>query len=65
MLENFTDETLMPWGKFQGEKMANVPAWYLIWLYEHQKCAGKLEEYIKDNLDVLREEIKQERLKKK
>lgn len=29
-----TDESLMPFGKHKGEKMANVPASYLLWLYD-------------------------------
>jgi len=32
------DIDLMPWGKYKGVKMANVPASYLIWLYKENKC---------------------------
>lgn len=53
-----TDVSLMPFGKFKGEKMANVPAEYLIWLFKNDKCYGELKNYIKDNLDVLNEELK-------
>jgi uncharacterized protein (DUF3820 family) len=53
-----TDNDKMPFGKYKGEKMANIPPDYLIWLYENNKCYGAVEDYIKDNLDVLREEIK-------
>jgi len=51
------DENLMPFGKYKGEKMANVPPDYLIWLYENGKCYGELKDYIKDNMDVLKSEI--------
>jgi uncharacterized protein (DUF3820 family) len=44
----------MPWGKYKGVKMANVPASYLIWLYENSKCDKQVKEYIKDNEDVLK-----------
>ena len=54
----YTDETLMPWGKYKGLKMANVPADYLLWLYENNKCNNDVRAYIEDNLDVLRYEIK-------
>ena len=27
----------MLWGKFKGEKMINVPAGYLMWLYDKPK----------------------------
>jgi len=51
-----TDDGLMPFGKFQGEKMANVPASYLIWLYENQEIYGELKEYIIKNMDVLKQQ---------
>lgn len=54
----FTDETLMPFGKYKGEKLINVPASYLLWLYDNGKCYGALKEYIEDNLDVLKIELK-------
>jgi uncharacterized protein (DUF3820 family) len=53
-----TDESTMPFGKYKGQKMANVPADYLIWLYENNKCSNDVREYIEDNLEVLRFEIK-------
>jgi len=52
-----TDSSLMPWGKFKGDKMINVPASYLLWLYDSGKCSNDVKEYIKDNLDVLKKEI--------
>jgi uncharacterized protein (DUF3820 family) len=51
------DESIMPFGKYKGEKLANIPPDYLIWLYDNNKCYGELKEYIKDNLDVLNSEI--------
>lgn len=51
------DESVIPFGKYKGEKMANVPPDYLIWLYENGKCYGELKDYIKDNMDVLKSEI--------
>ena len=51
------DESLMPFGKYKGEKMANVPPDYLIWLYDNNKCYGQLKDYIFDNMDVLKSEI--------
>lgn len=48
-----TDESLMPYGIHKDKKIANVPASYLIWLYENNKCSGEVREYIKENLDVL------------
>ena len=55
------DNSQMPFGKYQGEKMINVPANYLMWLYNENKCNKEVREYIEDNLDVLQEEIKRKK----
>lgn len=52
------DNSPMPWGKYKGEKMANVPASYLIWLLENNKCSNDVKNYILDNMDSLKYEIK-------
>jgi len=51
-----TDESQMPWGKYKGDKMINVPAFYLLWLYENDKCDTPVRTYIVENLDVLKKE---------
>lgn len=53
-----TDESLMPFGKHKGTKMANVPASYLLWMYEQECVSMEIHNYVKDNLDVLKQEIK-------
>ena len=52
-----TDNSLMPYGKHKGQKMANVPPDYLIWLFENNKCTPEVAKYIAKNLDVLKAEI--------
>lgn len=54
-----TDESLMPFGKHKGEKMEDVPATYLMWLYENDKCNQPVREYIEDNMDVLEKEVRE------
>jgi uncharacterized protein (DUF3820 family) len=54
---NVKDTDLMPFGQHKGEKMANVPADYLIWLFENGKCFGAVLNYIKANEQNLRQEI--------
>ena len=57
-----TDEDLMPFGKFKGTAMANVPGRYLLWLHENASIGArngfpKVFEYILDNLKVIKLEI--------
>jgi uncharacterized protein (DUF3820 family) len=61
-ITDMTDSDRMPWGKYQGEKMANVPPEYLLWLLNENKCSGEVKAYIIENKDILLEEIE---LKKK
>jgi uncharacterized protein (DUF3820 family) len=53
------DNSIMPYGKHKGEKMANVPASYLLWLYENDKCSGDIKRYIIENKSDLEKELKQ------
>ena len=53
-----TDESLMPFGIHKDTKMANVPASYLMWLWNNHKCSGDVQIYISQNLEVLQSEIK-------
>ena len=57
-IPKFTDESIMPFGKHKGEKMANIPASYLLWLYEDSGflADGLLKDYIKENLEDLKKE---------
>lgn len=49
----------MPWGRFEGIEMSDVPAWYLIVLYEDGNIQDKrVLRYIKSNMESLKLEIK-------
>ena len=50
------DDSLMPNGKYKGEKMANVPAKYLLWCYENGKCNYLVSKYVHNNYDILKQE---------
>jgi len=52
----YTDTTLMPFGKYKGKTMANVPAAYLMFLYKEGVTHPGVKQYINDNLDVLQQE---------
>ncbi len=52
-----TDESIMPYGKYKGQEMQDIPAEYLIWCYDNGKCSSGVIEYVDDNMDVLYKEI--------
>jgi len=54
-----TDADKMPWGKYKGERMENVPASYLHWLWMNGKKEDKVDSvaiYIRENLSALQQE---------
>lgn len=53
----YDDKTLMPFGKYKGTALANVPADYLIYAFENMNLSDPLRTYIKKNMDVLKAEI--------
>lgn len=53
-----TDNDIIPFGKFKGTKLANIPADYFVWLNEQDWCTKAYKDYIEDNKDVLNQELK-------
>jgi hypothetical protein len=58
MLPELTDNSLMPFGKYQGEKLANVPARYLLFIRDNFQLHDNLRAYINKNNDALQAEVK-------
>lgn len=52
------DQSIMPFGKYKGKKMGEVPASYLLWIYDEGIKDGDVKTYIVDNLDALKLEVK-------
>ena len=52
-----TDDSIITFGKYKGQKLANIPPEYLLWLYENSNVYGELKAYIADNLEVIKSEI--------
>ena len=52
-----TDDSIMPFGTHKGKKLEDVPAQYLLWLYD-QEIDGELKDYIEDNIEVLHKQAK-------
>ncbi len=56
------DSDLMPFGKHKGTAMANIPAYYLMWLHDNasagvRKAFPQVFEYISDCKQALLKEL--------
>lgn len=63
-MEELIDSSLMPYGKYKGQKMIDVPAHYLIWLYDNG-CSPQVKKYVKDSYDALMQELQDLKSNKK
>lgn len=59
------DNSIMPFGKHKGEKLANVPAGYLLYMYDSGYLKGDLKAYAEENIAVLKFQKEQEEKKNK
>ncbi len=53
---------IMPTGKYSGRRMSEVPADYLMWLYDNDRCVAEVRDYIVRNLGWLREKAERKKL---
>ncbi len=44
-----TNQSIMGFGKHKGKTLSQVPADYLLWLYDQPKLDPKLKAYIEEN----------------
>lgn len=44
----------MPFGKYKGTPLGEVPDSYLLWLYENGIQSWPLKSYIEENLDAIK-----------
>lgn len=57
MVSEVTDSTLIPFGRYKGKKrMIDVPAPYLLWLFNQGCYHEGVKKYIINNIDALRKE---------
>ena len=54
---DYTDKTPFPFGRYQGLPMDEVPADYIMELYDEGKMSGPMRRYVEQNMDVLNVEI--------
>ena len=62
-MAKLSDGSSMPFGKYKGTAMANVPASYIMWVYgsvSRTYASADVLDYIKDNLDALALEAKKQ-----
>lgn len=59
-LEPLTDSSLMPTGKHKGDKMIDVPATYLMYIYDNDMCSLLVQHYIEENMEVILEQAKKD-----
>lgn len=53
-----TDNSTMMFGEYEGRKLADVPASYLLWIYKNfSHLREDLKAYIENNVHVLEKEI--------
>lgn len=66
-IPDLTDNDIIPSGKYakggleggaNGTKMIDVPAKYLMYVYDNNMCNARIRKYVEDNLDVLRQQAK-------
>lgn len=57
-IETYSDTDLMNFGKYKNEMLQDVPASYFHWLWSQGRPMrdGKLENYIRENLEALKQE---------
>jgi uncharacterized protein (DUF3820 family) len=56
MIPALTDNDRMPFGKYKGTAMINVPAKYLLWLLDEGVSHNGVRQYIIANQDALTKE---------
>lgn len=52
-MTELNDNSTMAFGKFKGDKLANVDSGWLLWWYNQNK---PLMDYIEDNMEILKKE---------
>lgn len=42
------EHSIMPYGKYKGRQIKDVPADYLLWLYYNDRASPEIEEYVEE-----------------
>ncbi len=44
----------MPYGKYRGRKMSEIPDGYLLWMFDNDKLSNDLKENVQERIGLLR-----------
>lgn len=61
-MKDLQDDSLMPFGKYRGIAMVNVPEQYLIYIYDNNMIYpqyANVKAYIEANIGVIKTQIQQ------
>jgi len=47
-------ELIMPFGKYKGKPVKDIPFGYLLFLYDRNKLSGKIKTFAEENIPVLK-----------
>jgi hypothetical protein len=50
-MDNYLDDIKMPFGKYKGEYIYDLPINYLEWLYENIELRGDIQEAVSKAID--------------
>lgn len=45
---------ILPTGKYWGQKIGHVPASWLLWCYENNKCSPEVKNYVEKHIEELK-----------
>lgn len=49
MARTLTEEDIIDYGKYKGTKLKNIPASYLLWVYDNDRATPEIRRYVKQN----------------
>lgn len=51
--------SIMPFGKYKGKKLSEVPDNWFVWMYDHKKLSGNLKLYAETTIEILKIQARQ------
>lgn len=55
-MSDYLEDIIMPFGKYKGEQLLDIPVSYLEWIYDNLELNGDLDQGVSDAIDILRGE---------